>query len=371
MATGDAEKAVKAQRFTCSECAAEIKFDAGIGKLKCDHCGATRDIATGTGTVLEYDFFQGIAAAPKGLNTGSASRTSRCQECGANVVFPGGVTATTCTFCGSSKVLEQAENANAIRPESLVPFGVDKKNANQAFGGWLGGLWFRPNDLKHIAKVQELAGVYVPFWTYDAHVDSSWTADAGYYYYTTEQYTTRENGEEVVRERQVRHTRWEPAWGQRADDYDDLLVCASHGLPADLAAKCIGFDTEQLRPYTPEFLAGFGAEEYDLDLEGGFARAQDIIVKTQEKRCSQDVPGDTQQRLSVSNQVSDVTFKHVLLPVWIAAYRYRNKVFRFLVNGQTGEVVGNAPVSWVKIALFTLSMVALIIILVSFLGRSR
>src|ERR1700752_5046100 len=121
MPTVGDEKAVKAQRFTCSECAAEMKFHAASGQLKCDPCGATREVPTGTGTVVEYDFFHGLSAAPKGLAAGAAVRPSKCQECGASVVFAAGVTATKCTFCGSSKVLEQAENESAIRPESLLP----------------------------------------------------------------------------------------------------------------------------------------------------------------------------------------------------------------------------------------------------------
>src|SRR6185437_7542971 len=102
MAPVDAEKAVKAQRFSCTECAAEMTFDAASAKLKCGHCGATREVPTGTGTVVEYDFFQGLSVAPKGLAAGGATRTAKCQECGASVVFADGVTATKCTFCGSS-----------------------------------------------------------------------------------------------------------------------------------------------------------------------------------------------------------------------------------------------------------------------------
>jgi len=369
MAPVDAEKAVKAQRFSCTECSAEMKFDAASGKLKCDHCGATREVPTGTGTVVEYDFFQGLSQAPKGLGAGAATRTSKCQECGANVVFADGVTATKCTFCGSSRVLEQAENQNAIRPESLLPFAVDKKRANQAFGDWIGKLWFRPSDLKRMAKVQEVAGIYVPFWTYDAHVESSWTAEAGYYYYETEEYTTQENGQEVTKERRVQHTRWERAWGHRADEFDDVLVCASVGMPRDLADKFSTFDTQQLVPYSPGFLAGWRAEEYAVDLEGGFVFARGKMEGEQEKRCGHDVPGDTQRGLRVDNVFSAVTFKHVLLPVWIAAYRYRNQVYRFLVNGQTGEVVGKAPWSWVKIALFVLTLMALVAILIILFGR--
>ena len=105
--------------------------------------------------------------------------------------------------------------------------------------------------MKRLATVQELGGIYVPFWTYDAQVASSWTADAGYYYYVTEEYEVVENGQTVVKTREIRHTRWESAWGQRADGYDDVLICASVGLPQDLADSLKSFDTSQLVPYTP------------------------------------------------------------------------------------------------------------------------
>jgi ribosomal protein S27E len=369
--TGEPERNVKAQRFKCDNCGAEQTFDAASGRLKCSHCGSMRDVPTGTGTVVEYDFFSGLNAAPKGLNAGTGTRTSKCQECGANVVFADGTTATKCTFCGSAKVLEQQENENAIRPESLLPFAVDKKRANQAFGDWLGKLWFRPSDLKKLAKVQEVAGVYVPFWTYDAHCESSWTAEAGYYYYETEEYTTQENGETVVRTRQVQRINWERAWGHRADDFDDVLVCGSGGLPRELADQMHTFDTHQLVPYSPGFLAGWRAEEYAVDLQQGFGFAQQKMEAEQQKRCAKDVPGDTQRNLRVDNTYSAITFKHVLLPLWIAAYRYNDKIYRFLVNGQTGEVVGKAPWSWIKIMLLVLSIVAVAFLLYYFFGRQH
>lgn len=355
------EKAVKATRFKCDACSAELTYDASTGKLKCAFCGATQEVPSGGGAVVEHDLFAGLQEAPRGL--GGAIKISRCQECGANVAFADGTTATRCTFCGSSRVLEQAENSNALRPESLLPFAVDKKRANQVFADWLGKLWFRPSDLKQLARVDEVAGVYVPFWTFDAHVESRWTAEAGYYYYFTEEYTATENGQTVTKERKVQRTRWESAWGQRADDFDDVLVCASKGLPSELAARLHTFDTQQLVPYSPGFLAGWRAEEYAVDLEAGFTIGKTTMEKEQHKRCGKDVPGDTQRNLSVSNAFSQLTYKHVLLPVWIAAYRYRNDVYRFLVNGQTGEVVGKAPWSWLKIFLFVLSLAALVAVL--------
>jgi ribosomal protein S27E len=372
MSAESPHKAVGAKRFKCEACGGEQLFDATIGKLKCKYCSAVRDVPAGDGAVIERDFFEGLAKAPRGLGVSQGgTKTSKCAECGAKVVFTDGTTATKCTFCGSAQVAEQSEDETHLRPESLLPFGIDKKKANEAFAHWLGGLWFRPNDLKKMAKVQDVAGVYVPFWTFDANVDSSWTAEAGYYYYVDEEYTTTENGQEVTKTRSVRHTRWESAWGRRSDAFDDVLVCASQGLPRELADQLKTFNTQQLVPYSPGFLAGWRAEEYAIDLQGGYGFAQQKMDAEQEKRCASDVPGDTHRSLSVDNTYSAVTFKHVLLPLWIAAYRYHNDVYRFLVNGQTGEVVGKAPWSWLKITLFVLSLVAIAVLLYYFFGHRR
>ncbi len=193
----------------------------------CDYCG--QEVAfqeqEGGEEIVEYDLASGLSLSQDGF--GDQVRRSSCQDCGASVCFGQSVTATICDFCGSNQVLQISELRRAIRPESLVPFQIDKDQSAKAFKEWIGGLWFRPNDLKHRAKVSEIGGVYVPYWTFDATVDSDWTADAGYYYYVTETYTTTENGETVTKTRSVRKTRWVPAWGSREDAFDDVLVCAS------------------------------------------------------------------------------------------------------------------------------------------------
>jgi hypothetical protein len=338
-----------------------MTFDAAAGKLLCGHCGATRAVPTGAGVVAENPLEAGLAQAMRGLGAGGGVRTSRCQECGANVAFPDGTVATACSFCGSPRVLEQSENAGALRPESLLPFQIDKPRANQAFAAWLGKLWFRPSNLRRLARIQEVNGVYVPFWTFDAHVESRWTAEAGYKYYQTQSYTTEENGRTVRKERRVEHIRWEDAAGQRADDFDELLVCASMGLPRELAEGLSKFDTHQLVPYAPGYLSGWRAEEYAVDLEAGWGLGRKKIEHTQQERCGQDVPGDTHRGLEVQNNFLRVTWKHVLLPVWIAAYRYNGKVYRFLVNGQTEEVVGDAPYSAAKIVGLVATIAAVVL----------
>lgn len=346
----------KAESYKCPTCTADMTYDAGAGSLKCAHCETEVAIAAQDGgqAIVEYNLDQGLAAtSERGL--GTPVKSVKCQECYAQVSFPENVTSTACEFCGSNQVLPQESNRNLIRPESVVPFGVDGKSAADLFRKWLGGLWFRPSNLQASARVAEMNGVYVPYWTFDSGVDSSWTAQAGYYYYETETYNEQdEKGNWVQKTRQVRKTRWEPAWGSRSDVYDDLLVSASRGLPPELAQKLSTFNTQGLQPYNPQYLAGWKAEEYAVEINDAWTQAVGQIEGSQRERCAGDIPGDTHRNLHVTNRYHDETFKHVLLPVWISAFRYGGKPYRFLVNGQTGEVVGKAPWSIVKIVLFVM-----------------
>ncbi|RMH44288.1 MAG: hypothetical protein D6689_02790 [Deltaproteobacteria bacterium] len=343
----------RAEAFRCPTCDAELTFDAASQALRCAHCDATVEIQATDGegdqSIVEYDLESGLAVAERGL--GVDRRAARCGECGAVVTYEGTVAATRCDFCGSAQVLDQTANRRAIRPESLVPFQVDRDRAIGAFARWLGRLWFRPSDLTRRASTVELMGVYVPYWAFDARVHSQWTAQAGTYYWDTERYTTTDaGGRRVTRTRRVRKVRWRWTRGERTDRYDDLLVCGSRGLPEALADRLEPFDTRQLVPYRAEYLAGWRAEEYAVDLNDAWALAVSRMESSQRARCARDVPGDTYRFLRVRNEFFDERFKHVLLPVWVAAYRYRDRVYRFLVNGQTGEVVGAAPWSAWKIS---------------------
>ncbi len=334
-------------RFPCSQCGANLRWTPEHDALTCDYCGHRVEVVRGEGTVLERPLSEAGAAA-RGL--GLERRAVRCGNCGATVTLDGAATADNCVYCGSSNVMEQAANRNAIRPESLIPLAVSRRAVEEKFRAWLRGLWFRPNDLKQARNIEAI-GVYLPYWTFDCNVHSDWSADAGYYYYVTRTYWTTVNGQRVMRTRRERRVRWVPASGARDDAYDDALVCASVGVSPDLVNKLGAFDTHELVPYKPEYLAGWRAEEYQVDLTSAWAHCQSEIEQEQRARCSRDVPGDTQRNLRVRNAISDVRWKHVLLPLWIVQYRYRGRAFSVLVHGQTARVVGHAPYSWVKIAL--------------------
>jgi predicted RNA-binding Zn-ribbon protein involved in translation (DUF1610 family) len=331
--------------FPCENCGADMTWDPSVDALSCEYCGNVVEVPRGEGTIVE----RGLEEAGKAARGfGVELRVAHCSNCGARVTFEESSTSELCVYCGDASVLPQEANRNALRPESLVPLDVGRDEVRQSFERWLKGLWFRPNQLKKTKRF-DAVGVYVPFWTFDCRVHSDWSAHAGYYYYVNQSYVVMVNGRPQTRTRRVRKIRWVPAWGERDDVYDDHLVLASRGLPPDLMRKLGDFDTSGLVPYRPEYLAGWRAEEYRLDLDGGWELGQQHVAEEQERRCAGDVPGDTYRALRVANRIWDVRWKHVLLPVWSLQYRFKKTTYTVLVHGQTGRVVGEAPLSWPKI----------------------
>jgi len=330
--------------------------------LVCDFCGHREEIPEDGALIVEHAL-RDAGSAARGL--GLELRVARCGECGAGIAFEGAAVSKRCSYCGSPNVLPQEADRNALRPESLVPLELGRDEVEKRFRRWIKRLWFRPNALRKTG-IAKAAGIYVPFWTFDCKVHSEWAAQAGFYYWVTETYTMIVNGRPQVQTRQVRRIHWEPAWGRRDDVYDDLLVPATRSLPAEMASRMDRFDTTALVPYRPEYLAGWRAEEYQVDLEGGWEEGRRKILEIQRRRCGEDVPGDTFRDLRVRNLVSDTRWKLVLLPVWSLQYSFRKKTYTVLVNGQTGQVVGKAPYSAVKILLLVLAGVGAT--LAAFLG---
>ncbi len=356
----------KAHKFPCPKCGAEVDFDAEHGTLVCAYCGYSSTVPVTEQAIREYDLESALTemlSTPQEMGYGEGKRSLKCESCGAVNTIDANIVSTECAFCGSNQVVPQQQVAQVIKPESLLPFEVDRKQAVVLFRAWLGRGFFRPNPVRKIAKEAEakLQGVYLPFWTFDAYTSSWWRAEAGYFYSVTESYWTNDQqGRRVQRTREVQKIRWEPASGSLQLAFDDTLVPASQSVQQDMVERIYPFDTAALVPYEPAFLSGWGAEAYTVDLRSGWETAQEIMKAAVRQACAQRVPGDTQRNLAVSTAFSNVTYKHTLFPVWIASYRYGGEVYQFLVNGQTGEVQGQAPISWIKVALVVLLVLAVL-----------
>ena len=170
--------------------------------------------------------------------------------------------------------------------------------------------------------------------------------------------TVVRNGRRVAEPYQTTEIRWRPASGMVARNFDDLLVVGSTSLPRDLAEELEAWDLENLVAYADEYLSGFIAERYQVDLKQGWNRAAERMDQVIRRDVGRDIGGDHQRIHSVRTRHSDLTYKHVLLPMWICSYRYRSKVYRFLINARTGEVQGQRPWSRVKIVLTVLAAAA-------------
>ncbi|MDJ0822378.1 MAG: TFIIB-type zinc finger domain-containing protein [Paracoccaceae bacterium] len=338
---------INEHRFPCDNCGADYRFDPANGQLICDHCGSVGEIA-GTGPweggVKELDFRRAIDNLLP-LQEMEETRVSHCPNCAAEVEFDPNLHAAECPFCATPVVTDTGTHRH-IKPRGLLPFALDEDRARNAMTDWLGSLWFAPNGLQEYArKGRKMQGIYVPYWTFDADTRSSYKGERGTVYYESRR-VVRNGKTQTI---QVQKIRWRPASGRVARFFDDVLVLASKSLPKRFTDALEPWDLSAMEPYRPEFLAGFRAEGYQVDLDAGYDEARIKMDRIIERDIKFDIGGDRQRIHHVDTQVSDVTFKHVLLPVWLAAYKYRGETYRFVVNGRTGQVQGERPWSVWKI----------------------
>jgi DNA-directed RNA polymerase subunit RPC12/RpoP len=350
-------------RWPCAQCGAQLRYAPGQTHLTCEHCGHVQEIAQDrprarARALQELDLARGLSEDLAASDMVEV-RTTSCPNCGAKVEITAATHATECPFCDTPVVLDTGTERH-IKPQALVPFVLSEAEARQAMIKWMGSLWFAPGTLLEYArKGRTLTGIYVPFWTFDADSDSRYSGERGEYHYETRTVNVRVNGRMERREERVRHTRWYPVRGGVARDFDDMLVMASRSLPERLGNELTPWDLGALTAYTPEFLAGFRAEGYTVPLRDGLAEARDRMSDVIRSDVRRDIGGDEQRIHSVDTDWSNETFKHILLPIWMAAYKYNGKSYRFLVNGQTGEVQGERPWSAWKIAFVVIFVAAL------------
>lgn len=344
-----AENAGEVQRFPCGSCGALLTYRPGTTSLTCAWCGHENPIAASRAELVveELDYHQWLerleSDAPK-----DEQAVVACGACGAEVERPADLEAFRCPYCAAPLAAGETVR-RSIRPAALLPFGIDHDRAHRAFGTWLEGLWLAPTRLRREARREgKLRGLYVPYWTFDAESTTSYRGERGDDYWVT------------VGKRRVRRTSWSGAAGVVGRDFDDLLVPATRSLPAPMLNALEPWDLGALTAYGPEWLAGFETEIYRIDLEQGFAIARAAMEARIRADVERDIGGDHQRIHAMHPRFENVRFKHVLLPLWVAAYRFRGKVYRFTVNARTGEVHGERPWSAWKIALLVIAGLAII-----------
>jgi hypothetical protein len=334
-------------QYPCGNCGAILAFQPGAHLLHCGFCGSDTPIPEADETALaaavrEQDYNAALAGRLEGA-AAETTQTARCDACGATVEFDPDTHARECPFCATPLVADPSDDRH-IKPQGLLPFAIGREEARAALARWLASRWFAPNGLKRYARTDSrVNGIYTPYWTFDARTESRYTGQRG------DAYTVRVPGPKGKTRTETR-IRWRAASGRVARDFDDVLVLGATSLPREDTEALAPWDLSQLAPYSHDYLAGFRAESYTVPLDAGYADARgkmDAVIQHDVRR---DIGGDQQRITSLDTRVRDVTFKHILLPVWVAAYRYRGKPYRVVINGRTGAVRGRRPYSIWKIA---------------------
>lgn len=340
----------------CPSCGGVMDYNPANQNMTCPYCGYEEAIETGTETFIaeELDFNQ--AENDDACDWGTATRTVICKACGAETVYDFNNIASECPYCGSNQIIEQETEVKVMAPGGVLPFQLDSAAASKKFQSWIKGQFFCPKQAKESAKPKSFSGMYLPFWTFDSHTSSSYTGQYG-----------------IVRHRRTRdgktvsETNWYPTSGRYSQFFDDILVCGSTRQHEQLLSRIEPFDTTKVVEYKPEYLAGFTAERYTIKVKDAWETGKNKIASLLKTRIESKIEREHGTNLTRFIQINtshhNITYKYILLPVWISSFKYNGKVYHFMINGQTGKVSGQAPISWPKVLLTAAALIAFFLLI--------
>ena len=339
-----------AKEFPCAQCGADLRYEPNKDLLVCEYCSHGNHIDIDDAPIQELDFRSAIADQLSEAQI-ETTTVAKCKSCGAAVEFDPNIHAEDCPFCAGPLIVAPGEHRH-IRPKGVLPFAITEQEAKTSLTRWLGNRWFAPNALKKYARAdRKMNGLYTPYWTFDADTQSDYRGRRGDVYYIERMVTVMTDKGPRRQLQRIPQIRWTRVSGRVRRWFDDVLVLGSKALPKPFADNLAPWDLHAILPYQPEFLAGFRSEAYTVDLREGFSEARAVMDLIIRRDVRYDIGGDHQQVDNLDTEFGEVTFKHILLPLWIAAYRYRGKTYRFIVNGRSGKVQGERPYSAWKIIL--------------------
>lgn len=353
--------------FPCDECGADLVFHIGEQKLKCPYCSAVKEIdISEDAEITEQDFELTLKQIQEQKVEGSKQETDhnevRCESCGSNVVFDGTLTSTECPYCGSPLQRENVHRGGFRIPvEAVLPFKVDQRLAEDKVAEWVKSRWFAPNEFKKRGAQGKINGCYLPFWTFDTLTFTIYKGERG-----EDKTETVGSGDD---ERQVTRTDWYPASGRFQRFFDDILINGTKNLSETHVNSLSPWPLHDCFPFTQEVLAGHFARTYDLELSDAFPIAKKLMDAKLLTDTKKRIGGDKQRVHWVKSRYDEITFKHILLPVYMLAYRYHDKSYQVFVNAATGTVHGDRPYSWVKITLTVLAGIS-VALLFAMLAKS-
>jgi len=357
------EKIFREFTFSCKQCGASLVFAPKTGSQRCEYCGFENKINS-TPTVLKENDFE---SALQNVDSHKSKKPltnieAKCPNCAGKFELKSYQRSTKCPYC-ATPVITNIDIFYDLHPQGLLPFKINNKEAKESFEKWLGSLWFAPNDLKRKSLIDNLEGIYIPYWTYDAQTQSEYSGERGDYYYVRTFEDVVVDGEIRRIPKEERRVRWSRVSGRVSRFFDDVLVGASFTIPRSIIDTLSPWDLENIVEFDEKFLSGFRSQTYQVALDEGFKIAKDIMETTIRDDVRADIGGDLQRIDFLKTYYYDTKFKYILLPVYISSYNYKNKEYFVGINARNGKISGKRPYSYFKIIsliLFIITIVAAI-----------
>lgn len=338
----------------CPCCGATLQFDAGSQMVKCPYCDSEFDVST----TMKNEGDLSVAADNVDLASDGGMEWSekelygiteyQCNSCGGNIYSEETTSATICPYCGNAVILK-GRLSGVLKPDKVMPFKQTKEQAIEGLKKHCGGQRFVPKKFIENNRLEEIKGLYVPFWVYDADLD----ADVTYRCTTVRKWTSGDTEYTETKYYDVKRS------GQIS--FDHVPVDGSTKMPDDLMESIEPFDYDQAADFTTGYLSGYVADKYDLDQDQQRPRARQRMADGAAEQFQTTVNGyDT-----VSVERSDIsarssTVNYVLYPVWLMNTDWNGRKFIFAMNGQTGKMVGNLPADMLKLGGATAGIFALV-----------
>jgi ribosomal protein L37AE/L43A len=337
------------QSFKCPRCGGHLAYQVSTGLLACEYCGYETSLGDASGnpqpvadrTEQVLDF---VMPTESGHTWAAAQQQMCCENCGAVSLLPPGQKAAQCAYCGSNQLVVSSELGELIDPQVIALIQIDKDQAVRKVRAWLKGGLFAPDNLLSSSASLRLRPAYYSFWTFDGTLEVHWSCE--------------------VAEGAGNQKRWSPLTGVQAEFFNDVLVPGVKALSAREVSKIEPFNLVEVEEFKPEFLAGWSTMIYDRSLADASLLAREkVLAQFRPQLYSLVALGHEKRNVSLnSSGWSGMTFKHVLLPVWIATYQFAGREYRLLVNGQTGKVGGDRPKDSIKLILAVLTVATLLIL---------
>ena len=337
----------KSINFTCKSCGAPLRFSPVHNSLECEFCATKESIEQSMDTIKEYDLKTALHSLDD-YDEKEISKEVNCNKCAATFSMTPYSFSSNCPYCDTPAITDFVKE---ITPKSMLPFQLSHKEAQALFKKWIGSLWLAPSKLKKFVEGEEkLNGYYLPHWTYDADTYTQYRGQRGDIYYVYVERTVMVDGRQQRQRVREARIRWTAVSGRVSNLFDDITIGASKTISHAILDNLSPWHTEVLVPFNEKYLAGFDAEEYTVGLDNGFELAKVKMNNVIRQDIRYDIGGDRQQISTMQTKYSNTSYKNVLFPVWTAKFKWKNKIYNYAINGQTGKVSGERPYSWLKIA---------------------